>query len=94
MEAVSPVLPASGDLEDTYRASDGTDRYTDLPTFKTENSIVSRWKLSDEERKHIASGGDLFIAILNFGSPIWPIMPIAADPDTVLETVLQVEASV
>lgn len=91
MEAVSPVLPGSPELEEIFKAQDGTDRYQPLPTFHTEKAIVTRWRLSDEERAHIAAGGDLFIAILNFGNSIWPIMPIAASPEEALAITLQVE---
>jgi hypothetical protein len=94
MEPVSPVLPASGDIEQVFAASDGSDKYSPLPTFHTEKAVISRWKLSDEERAHFANGGDLFVAILNFGQPIWPIMPIAMGPEQALETLLEVEQQV
>jgi hypothetical protein len=94
MEPVSPVLPSSGDLEEIFAASDGSDKYERLPTFRTDKAVISRWRLTDEERQHIADGGDLFVCILNFGQPIWPIMPIAASPELALETLLRVEEHV
>lgn len=94
MEPTSPVLPSGAELEQVFAASDGSGKYSDLPTFRTDKSIVSRWKLSDEERAYIAAGGDLFICILNFGQPIWPILPIAAPPDEALDIVLKVEETV
>lgn len=93
MEAVSPVLPISKELDRDFAACDGSDRYSRLPTFSTEHSIITRWQLTPAEREHIAAGGDLFIAILNYGKAIWPIMPIVADPDTALSTVLEMEAN-
>jgi hypothetical protein len=91
MRAVSPVLPASLELEQIYGAEDGSDRYELLPTFRTDKAVVSRWVLTNEERAHIAAGGDLFVAILNYSQPIWPILPIAAEPDQVLSILLAAE---
>jgi hypothetical protein len=48
---------------------------------------------SETCRRHIAAGGDLFIAMMNFGGPLLPILPIAADPDQALELVLEAEAA-
>jgi hypothetical protein len=94
MEPVSPVLPMSGELDQVYKAQDGSDLYTPLPAFRTDKAVISRWRLTDDERQHIANGGDLFVCILNYGQPIWPIMPIAASPEQALETLLQVEEHV
>lgn len=91
MEAISPVLPASRECEVVYAKEQP--QYTALPTFATEKAVISRWRLSDAERRHIASGGDLFICMMNFGGPLLPILPIAADPDTALEITLQAEAA-
>ena len=90
MEPVQPVFPASGELERTYY---GPKETYPLPTFNTEKCIVSRWSFSDEERAHIANGGDLFIAIANHGHPIWPFMPVAAEPEQALSLVMEMEAN-
>jgi len=90
MEAVSPVLPTSGACEVTYASNQP--EYTPLPTFRTEKSVLSRWTLTETERKYIADGGDLFICMINFGGPLLPILPIAADPDTALRVLLEAEA--
>ena len=87
MEAVSPVF-SSSNVETIY-AKDQPE-YTPLPTFRTEKAVISRWKLTEEERKHIADGGDLFICVLNFGMPLQPILPIAADADAALTIMLAV----
>jgi hypothetical protein len=94
MKPVSPVLPGAGELEQVFAASDGSDRYARLPTFRTDKAVISRWRLSEDERRYIADGGDLFVCILNFGEPIWPIMPIAAPPEKALEALLLAEEQV
>jgi hypothetical protein len=91
MEPQTPVLPGTQEMESVYRSQDGTEKYTPLPSFHTENAIITRWKLTEAERQHIADGGDLFVAILNYGKPIWPIMPMALTPDEALTVVLEVE---
>lgn len=90
MEAVSPVLPISEGVETIYATEQP--EYTALPTFRTEKALISRWKLSEEERRHIAEGGDLFICVLHFGQPLQPILPIAAPPAQALEMMLRCEA--
>jgi hypothetical protein len=55
-------------------------------------SVISRWRLTEDERRYIAEGGDLFICMMNFGGPLLPIVPIAADADTALQVMLQAEA--
>jgi len=89
MEAVSPVLPASKSVETVY-AKDQPE-YNELPTFRSERAVLSRWALSAEERAHIAAGGDLFICMMNFGGPLLPILPMACGPDQALETMLAAE---
>jgi hypothetical protein len=91
MEPVSPVLPASRECEFVF-AKDQPE-YMPLPTFGTEKAVLSRWRLTEAERRYIAQGGDLFICMMNFGGPLLPILPIAADPDTALDIMLQAEAA-
>lgn len=79
MQPVSPVLPAGSGCEVVY-AKDQP-QYNSLPTFRTQTSVLSRWKLTDDERRHIAEGGDLFICMMNFGGPLQPVLPMAEDPD-------------
>lgn len=91
MEPTSPVLPISSECEVTYAADQP--EYIALPTFRTEKSVLSRWTLTDAERRYLAEGGDLFICMMNFGGPLLPILPIAADPDTALQMMLEAEAA-
>lgn len=92
MEAISPVLPTSAEIEVVY-AKDKPE-YQPLPTFRTDKAVLSRWKLTDAERRYIAEGGDLFICMMNFGGPLLPILPIAADPDSALAIMLEVESAI
>lgn len=34
---------------------------------------ITRWRLTDEERRIIAEGGDLFLSVLQFGQPFQPV---------------------
>ena len=37
-------------------------------------TLLTRWTLSDEERRRIAAGEDLYIGQLNWGGPFTPLM--------------------
>jgi len=93
MQPVSPVLPASEEVEKIVGGGDHGE-YTPLPAFHTEKSTLSRWSLTEEERAYIAEGGDLYICQLNFGEPLQPILPIINTPDNVLTIMLECEANV
>lgn len=89
MEPVTPVLPHSQPLE--IHVAESQEEFQALPSFRTEYTNISRWRLTDEERAHIAAGGDLFIAQLNGNSPLQPITPMAIDEGEVLAQVLACE---
>ena len=91
MEPITPVLPASGECEVTYAKEQP--EYLALPVFRTEKAVLSRWRLTEAERRYLADGGDLFLCMMNFGGPLLPILPIAADPDTALQMMLEAEAA-
>jgi hypothetical protein len=92
MTPVSPVVPGSGPVE--TRFAENQPQYQPLPAFRSEKAILSRWRLTEEERKHIADGGDLFICQLPFDNPLQPILPIAAAPERALEIMFEVESTV
>lgn len=58
--------------------------YIPLPIAKldtrTEVPLVSRWRLSDEERAVIAAGGDIYLTLMSFGRPHMPVMLSTAVP--------------
>ena len=89
MEAVSPVVPGNEDFEVVY-AKDQPE-YTPLPVLRTEKALLSRWKFTDEERAHVAAGGDMFICVLHFGGTLQPIMPIADTPERAMQIMVEAE---
>lgn len=51
-------------------------QYLPLRTLRSdspERRVISRWTLTDEQRKAVANGDDLFLMLLTFGSPLQPI---------------------
>lgn len=49
--------------------------YRDLPSVRTPNGyVITRWTLTDDERRRIANGEDLFITLLSHGR-IFPLLP-------------------
>lgn len=90
MESVSPVVPGNEDFEVVY-AKDQPE-YQSLSVLRTEKALLSRWRLSDAERAHIAAGGDLFICVMHFGGSLQPMMPIADSPERAMQIMVEVEA--
>jgi hypothetical protein len=39
-----------------------------------ERRVISRWTLTDEQRKSVANGADIFLSVLTFGRPLQPIL--------------------
>jgi hypothetical protein len=66
MEPISPVMPGSESIEVVY----GKDqpKYIPLPAVYVENAnsrtVVSRWRLTDQERAEIAAGADVVLQLL------------------------------
>jgi len=49
------------------------DEYRDLPSIRTpDHQIITRWTLSDAERRQILEGEDVYLTILSNG-PINPV---------------------
>lgn len=84
MNPVSPVIEGNKVFEVMY--ADHQEEYVTLPVLRTSMGVMSRWRLTDEERKHIAEGGDLYIIQLNGGGCLQPILPLACHPEIALET--------
>ena len=66
-------------------------QYVPLPTIRTEKMVLSRWEAPrDDERRHIAAGGDLFI--LQLGREVQqPVLPIADTPQNALRVLVDTE---
>ena len=73
MTPVSPVLSEEfKDIEVVY-AKDQPE-YLPLPAIRNSKGIVlSRWKLTDEERNAIHSGADLYLSVYTFNHPLQPV---------------------
>jgi hypothetical protein len=92
MEPVSPVVPGTEQFEVTY-AKDQPE-YIPLPVLRTNGALLTRWRLTDEERKHIAEGGDLFVCVLHFGGALQPLKPIADTPENAMRIMIETESAV
>lgn len=90
MEPVQPVVPGNEEFEVVYAKNDPD--YLPLPVLRTEHAMLSRWRLTDEERAYIAAGGDLFICVLHFGEKLQPIMPIAKSAEEAVKIMVEVES--
>jgi hypothetical protein len=90
MEPVSPVVPGNEKFEVCY-AKDQPE-YLPLPALRTEHAMLTRWRLTDDERRHIAEGGDLFIAVMHFGHKLQPLMPMVATPEDAMRAMIEMNA--
>ena len=73
MNPVSPVMPGSESIEVVY-AKDQPE-YSPLPAVYLDTPsrpVISRWRLTDEERLAVASGADVVLTLLSFGGPLTP----------------------
>jgi hypothetical protein len=91
MESISPVVPGNEQFEVVYAADQP--EYQPLPVLRTEKSLLMCWRLTDEERAHIASGGDLFLCVLHFGQPLQPLLPIADTAEMAMAIMIEVEGA-
>jgi hypothetical protein len=87
MIPVKPDIPGADGITVVY--AEGQAEYQPLPVVRMDNAVMSRWTLTDEERKHIADGGDLFICCMNFGGPLQPILPIADTPEHAMQIMIE-----
>lgn len=81
MSPVTPIVPGH-DLPVTTFAKDQPG-YNPLPAFRAEGregAVITRWRLSDEERKFIADGGDIWLTQLTFNNPLQPVKLTAECP--------------
>lgn len=66
MMPVSPVMPGSESIEVVY--AKGQEEYIPLPAvwMETEHArvVISRWRLTDEEREKVAQGGDIVLQLM------------------------------
>jgi hypothetical protein len=44
-----------------------------------DTKVISRWTLTDEQRKAVAEGADIFLMLFTFGHPLQPIQMAVSD---------------
>jgi hypothetical protein len=82
MQAVSPVMPGSKSIEIVL--GQNQPEYDPLPAVYLNQPgvpMISRWRLSDEERHAIACGADIVLQQLTFGHPFQPVNLQIVAPD-------------
>jgi hypothetical protein len=80
MQPVSPVIPNADVSEVTY-AKDQPE-YLPLPAVKLEDgTVLTRWVLSEEEKRRILEQGYIYLEVLTFNRPLQPLRLSAEVPD-------------
>lgn len=82
MEPVKPNIEGFPEL----RLGENQDEFSTLPATLAYDAdgnfiIVTRWRLTEEERAAVAAGGDLYLTVLTFGQPFQPVLLGTAPPD-------------
>ncbi len=82
MKPVSPVIPGV-DIDEVVYAVEQP-QYQLLPAFKCVNGkILTRWELSEEEKRLICEQGYLYLAVSTFNHPLQPVYLSATPPDSI-----------
>ncbi len=82
MEAVSPVMPNSEAIEVVIGKNQP--QYIPLPAVYLDTPatpIISRWRLTSQERDAIAFGADVVMTQLTFGNAFQPVNLQVVMPD-------------
>ncbi len=81
MQAISPVLAEEFQSREVIFAKDQP-QYLPLPVHKTPDGVIlSRWHLSDEERKAVIAGADIWLYVWTFNQPLQPIRMEVAEAE-------------
>ena len=75
MEPVSPVLPGSEGVEITLGKGQ-EEIYNPLPAFYIDSPsrpMITRWRLTEEERDAVSNGADIVLTQLTFCLPFRPV---------------------
>jgi len=73
------MLPVTPVLADEFQPDEvllGADQpqYSPLPALRSQGGVImSRWTLSDAERKAVAEGADIYLSVLTFNMPPQPV---------------------
>jgi hypothetical protein len=93
MNPVSPVVNGLENEEVVY--ADDQPEYSKLPCLKSRKpdgtgSILTRWTFTEEERRAIANGADVFLRVLTYQHPLQPIgMFVCFDDEELLKYFLE-----
>lgn len=82
MNPVSPVMPGSQPIEIVLGKDQ--EEYVDLPAVYLDTpsrTMITRWRLTDEERQAIAAGADIVLQTLTFRQPFQPVNLQVVMPD-------------
>jgi hypothetical protein len=73
MQPISPVLTEEFVPAEVVYAKDQPE-YNPLPSLRNPAGIVmSRWKLTDEEREAVLHGADILLSVWTFNKPLQPL---------------------
>ena len=51
------------------------EQYLDLPSIRTPSGhVITRWRPTEDERRQILVGEDLYLTISTFNTPLQPVM--------------------
>lgn len=72
MRAVSPVIPQADETEKIY--AENHPEYQPLPSIRRDDGVVlTRWLLSEDERRLVAEQGYLYVALITRDGKIQPL---------------------
>jgi len=76
MKPVSPVLPGCPNIPEVVFAKDQPE-YVPLPAVIMDKAtgipVMTRWRLTDDERRWIAAGGEIVLTQMTFGRSLQPV---------------------
>jgi hypothetical protein len=87
MNPVSPVIPGHEEIPEHVFAADQPE-YLPLPAVIVpgpNGEVITRWKMTDEEKELLAKGGDIYLSLWTFGKPLQPILLRVATADMVMK---------
>ncbi len=72
------IAPAACAIFDDLEACEvtfarGSEVYAPLRTLTDHTTVLTRWTPTEEQRRSIAAGQDLYLELLTFGGPLQPI---------------------
>ena len=84
MKPVSPVIPNESHKE--IIVAEHQDEYQNLPSIRlADQSILTRWELTDEEKAIVAETGSIYLLMHTFGKPVTPVLLMAEQPQIVYQ---------